>query len=152
MTRVSMVVSRYWSLAAAFLLPVIETVVESTVRLGAYDEVARTALFVICLALLVHSWFVQRRYAQSRWQLAFWTLFLSLVALGPLWLGLNVIRFYSYDSQWLSTLWYHNLYGCVVELQDVVILSAKMLGILIVLWLIADLARWLWNRCFGKLP
>jgi hypothetical protein len=146
----SRIFDRYWSLGAALLLPVMEIVAESTVRLGEYDEVLRALFSVVCLALLAHSWFLQRRYSQSRWRLAFWTLLLSLVVLGPIWLGLNVIRFYSYDLgadyQRNSTLWYHNLYWYVVESQDIIVLLAKILGIAIVVWVAIDLVRWLAKR------
>jgi hypothetical protein len=140
---------RYWSLVVAFILPVIEIVVELKY---AYpdNELTRVTVSVLCLALLIHSWFMQRRYVKNKWRLAFFTLVLSLIALGPLWLGLNVIRFYSYDLgadyQRNSTLWYHNLYWYTVELQDTIILLAKVLGIAVVLWAIVDLARWLVKR------
>ena len=154
MPKAHPIIARYWSLAAALVLPVIEIVAESTVRLREYDEVTRAVLSVVCLALLVHSWFMQRRYAQSRWRLAFWTLFLSLVALGPLWLGLNVVRFYSYDVavdyQRNSALWYHNLYWYVVEWQGRIVLLAKVLVIVVVLWAIVDFVRWLVKRIMRK--
>jgi hypothetical protein len=147
MLRTHLIFDRYWSLAAAIILPI---VVESIVSFEKYEEMSWAVLSAVCMALLVHSWFMNRRYTQSKWRLAFWTLFLSLVAFGPIWLGLNVIRFYSYDSQWISTLWYHNLYGCVVELQDAIILLAEVLGIAVALWVIVDLVRWLAKRVMRK--
>jgi hypothetical protein len=145
-SKTRLIFERYWSLAVALLLPVMEIVAESSIRLGEYNEVLRAILSIVCLALLVHSWLMQRRCTQSRWRLAFWTLLLSLVVLGPLWLGFNVIRFYSYDLQWKSTLWYHKVYWYVVELQDAIILLAEILGIVIVSWVVVALSRWLVNR------
>jgi hypothetical protein len=43
---------------------------------------------------------LQRRYAKNKWRLAFFTLLLSLIILGPLWLGLNVLRAHYYPLHW----------------------------------------------------
>jgi hypothetical protein len=150
MMNLSNLLARYWSLATAILLPVIEFLTESLTRpLGDY-EVARAVLSVVCIALLVHSWFMQRKYAESKWRLAFFTLLLTLVVLGPVWLGLNAMRFYSYnhaaDYERYSTVWYHNLYWYAVEWQDTIVLLAKILGIAVLLWVIVDLVRWLTKR------
>jgi len=110
-------------------------------------EVARAVLSVACIALLVHSWFMQRRYAQRKWRLVFWTLFLSLVALGPLWLGLNVIRAYSYPENWKTDI---ALYENICYLQDIVEQLAKVLGIAVFLWVLVDFVRWLVKRSYGK--
>jgi len=146
--RLSMLVSRYWSLALAITLPLLDLFCEQLTRsFGGYDEVVRIFLSAICVALLVHSWFMQRKYARSRWRLAFLTLLLSLLFIGPLWLGLNVIRGESYDLaadyERNVHLWYHNLYWYVVELQDLLVQLAIVLGAALALWLIVDLARWL---------
>jgi len=138
---------RYWSLAAALLLPIIEFSCEGVIRLFMDYEVARAVLSVACIALLVHSWFMQRRYAQRKWRLVFWTLFLSLVALGPLWLGLNVIRAYSYPENWKTDI---ALYENICYLQDIVEQLAKVLGIAVFLWVLVDFVRWLVKRSYGK--
>lgn len=143
MPIVRLILDRYWSLAAAILLPVMEIVAESFVRLGEYDEVLRAILSVVCLALLVHSWFTQRKYTSSQWRLGFFTLLLSLVALGPVWLGLNVIRYYSYAGEQQYT-----LYGVVVHLQDVVVWLAETLCAVVSLWVIVDLVRWMKRQSF----
>ena len=62
------------------------------------SEPVRALAAIVCLGLLVQSWFVQKQYARSRRQLVLVTLILSLPALASVWLGLNVIRFYSYDG------------------------------------------------------
>ena len=131
-------VIRYWSLAAAIFLPMIDIVAESALTLGEYDEVLRALVSVLCLTLLVHSWLMQRRFAQSVWRRAFWTVLLSLIALGPFWLGLNVIRYYSYAGEEQYT-----LYEAVVYLQDAVVLLAKAVCLVVLLWGIVDFARWL---------
>ena len=150
MPKESHVLYRYWSVVTAIILPVIVFFVEGTVRAFPDYEVVRAVISVLCIALLVHSWFMQRRFVQSRWRLAFFTLLLWLPALGALWLGLNVIRSYTYDSaadyRLYSTVWYQGLYWKVVELQNTIVLLAKVLGIAAALWTIVDLARWLARR------
>lgn len=138
---------RYWSLAAALLLPVIEFSCEGIIRLFMDYEVARAVLSAACIVLLIHSWFIQRRYAQRKWRLVYWTLFLSLLSLGPLWLGLNVIRAYSYPENWKTDI---ALYENICYVQDIVEQLAKVLGIAVVLWVIVDFVRWLVKRSFGK--
>jgi len=149
MPKTHPIFDRYWSLAVALLLPIIEFSCEGLIRLFINYEVPRAVLSVACIVLLVHSWFMQRRYVQRKWRLVFWTLFLSLVALGPLWLGLNVIRAYSYPENWKTDV---ALYENICYVQDIVEQLAKVLGIVVVLWVIIDLARWLAKRSFGKLP
>jgi hypothetical protein len=140
---------RYWSLATALALPVVEFFAEVAMKgFWGYYEVVRVVISVVCLTLLVHSWFMQRRYTQSRWRLGFWTLLLSLVVLGPIWLGVNVLRFYAYPSNWNR--W--ELWQNVCYLQYRVEQLAQVLGIAVVLWMIIDLARWLAKRSFRKLP
>jgi hypothetical protein len=88
---------------------------------------------------------VQRRFTQSKWRIAFFAILLGLLALGPLWLGLNVIRFYSYAGEQQYT-----LYGAVVHSQDAVVWLAKALCAAVALWVVVDLARWLWKRFAGS--
>jgi hypothetical protein len=146
MPKTHPIIDRYWSLAAALLLPVIEFSCEGIIRLFMDYEVARAMLSVACIALLIHSWFMQRKYAKSKWRLAFFTLLLSLIALGPLWLGLNVIRAYSYPENWKTDV---ALYENICYLQDIVEQLAKVLGIAVVLWTIVDLVRWLAKRIWA---
>jgi hypothetical protein len=147
MLKLSKLFARYWSLATAILLPVIEFLTEGLTRpLGDY-EVARAVLSVVCIALLVHSWFMQRKYAENKWRLAFFTLLLTLVVLGPVWLGLNVMRAHFYPMNWITD---QALYGNICDLQDRVTQLAEVLGIAVALWAIVDLVRWLTKRISAK--
>jgi hypothetical protein len=144
MLKKHQIFSRYWSLAAALLLPIIEFSSEGLIRLFMNYEVARAVLSVVCIALLVHSWFMHRRYAENKWRLAFFTLLLSLIVLGPLWLGLNVLRAHYYPLYWDDqeiAVWSN-----ICKLQDRTELFAKVLGIAVALWALVDLARWLAKR------
>ena len=144
MMKLSKLLARYWSLATAILLPVIEFLTEGLLRPLGYYEVARAVLSVVCIALLVHSWFMQRKYAESKWQLAFFTLLLTLVALGPVWLGLNVMRAHFYPLNWTTD--EILLYTNICDLQDRVIQLTEVLGIAVALWVIVDRVRWLIKR------
>jgi len=142
MLRTRQIFGRYWSLGAALILPVIGIVVESTIsRSWDCEKITLAVISVVCVALLVLSWFKQRKYTQSKWRLAFFTILLSLLALGPLWLGLNVVRSYSYAGEQPYT-----LYGAFVHLQDAVVRLAKVLCAVVLLWVVVDLARWIGRR------
>jgi hypothetical protein len=141
MSMVRRFLKRYWSLAAAILLPVIKVL--------SGEFISNELLSVICATLLVHSWFMQRKYAKSKWRLVFLTLLLSLIMLGPIWLGMNVIRADSYPSNWKNDV---DRYFYICNMQDRVVQLAEVLGIAVVLWVIVDLGRWLVKRSFKKLP
>jgi|GEM_PF-4660506 hypothetical protein len=60
------------------------------------SEPGRAVASALCMALMIQSWVMQRRYAKNRERLVLLTLALTLPALASLWLGMNVLRFYSY--------------------------------------------------------
>jgi hypothetical protein len=108
---------RYWSLAIALGLPVI-------VFLFMDYQSVRAITSIVCMILLVHSWLIQRRYTQNRLVLLCWTFVLLLPMLGAIWLGLNVIRVYTYDyaadyNRHLGDL-RRDLYWPVVKIQDLI--------------------------------
>jgi hypothetical protein len=143
MARAFGALGRYWSLVAATILPLVELFTELVTRgFWGFHEIVRAALSIVLIALLVHSWFMQRRFAQSKWRFAFLTLLLSLLALGPLWLGLNVIRYYAHPMNWNN--W--ELWQSICNLQYRVEQLAEVLGAAVALWVIFDLVRWLVKR------
>ena len=126
---------RFWSLALALLVPVVETFAEG----GHIDyEVQRAAVAFVGIALIVHSWIMQRRIVKNNWKLAFWTMLLTFLALGFLWLGLNSIRGSTYpDDPHASNL----AYWFAVEWQDRIILLARVLAGVLGIWIVVDLTR-----------
>lgn len=52
---------------------------------------------MLSTVLLVHSWRTQMRCSQGTLPLMLWTSVLLLPMLGAIWLGLNVIRGYTYE-------------------------------------------------------
>lgn len=148
MPKTHPIFDRYWSLAAAILLPVIELSCEGLIRLFMDYEVARAVLAVVSIALLVHSWLLQRKHTTNRWRLGFFTLLLSLVALGPVWLELNVFRYYAHPMNWNK--W--ELWQAICEWQYRVEQLAQILVVGVALWVTVDLVRWRVKRGLGKLP
>jgi hypothetical protein len=98
------------------------------------------------MALVIQSWFMQRRYARNRERLALITLALSLPAFASLWLGLNVLRFYSYAPESRA-----QLYLAVVHLQQIIQSAAFAIGPVVVFWTIVELSCFLAERISFKL-
>jgi hypothetical protein len=113
---------RYWSLVTALGLPLMVFFV-----LDRYET--RVITSIACMILLIHSWFMQRRYTQNRFHLLFWTLVLFLPMLGASWLGLNVIRAatynYAVDYQRHHGDFRQSLYWNVVTIQGLIIRIAR---------------------------
>jgi hypothetical protein len=69
---------------------------------------------------------------------------LCVLVLGPVWLGLNVLRAHYYPLYWDDqevAVWSN-----ICDLQDRVKQLAEVLGIAVALWALVDLARWLAKR------
>jgi hypothetical protein len=60
---------------------------------------------------------------------------LLLPALGSIWLGLNVVRYYSHDPESPES-----LYSTVVRIQDVLVSCGFVVGLIAMQWLIAEIA------------
>jgi len=110
------------------------------------SEPGRAVASVVCLALVMQSWFTQRRYVKSRERLVLVALALSLPALASVWLGLNVLRFYSYDP--VSDI---SVYSTVVRLQAIVEGVAYAIGLVVFFWTIVEVSCFLAERISVKL-
>jgi hypothetical protein len=131
----SPVLARSWSViavAAVFGLVVSGSLV---------SEPGRAVASVLCVALVIQSWVMQRRFARTRERLFLFTLALSLPALASLWLGLNVLRFYSYAPESGA-----QLYSTVVRLQEVIQSVAYAIGLVVFFWTIVELSCFLADR------
>jgi len=102
------------------------------------SEPGRAVASVVCLALVMQSWFEQRRYVRSRERFVLVTLALSLPALASLWLGLNVLRFYSYSPESQA-----RLYSTVVRLQAIIDGVAYAIGLVVFFWTIVEISCFL---------
>jgi hypothetical protein len=110
------------------------------------SEPGRAVASVVCLGLVIQSWFTQRRYVKSRERLVLVALALSLPALASVWLGLNVLRFYSYDP--VSEI---SVYSVVVRLQAIIERFAYVIGLVVVFWTIVEISCSLAERMSVKL-
>ena len=135
MSTTSRALARFWSVAAVI-------VILGLVPFGFLGSEPRRAFAsILCVALLIHSWFMQRRFIRTPQRLVLLTLVLCLPALASLWLGLNVIRFYSYAPESEAS-----VYSAVIRLQVVIEWCTATVGAVVVFWTIVELARWLVNR------
>jgi hypothetical protein len=136
----STILARTWSLFAVF-------VIFGLVVAGVFSsEPGRAVASVLCILLLIQSWVTQRKYLRSRERVVLLSLALSLPALAALWLGLNVMRFYSYDPE--SPAQFHS---AVIHIQEVVQDLALAVGLVVLFWAIVDLSCFLAGRISAKL-
>lgn len=110
------------------------------------SEPGRAVASVVWLGLVIQSWFMQRRYVKSRERLILVALALSLPALASVWLGLNVLRFYSYDP--VSDI---SVYSVVVRLQAIIEGVAYAIGLVVFFWTIVEISCFLAERISVKL-
>ena len=110
------------------------------------SEPGRAVASVVCLGLVIQSWFTQRKYVKSRERLVLVALALSLPALASVWLGLNVLRFYSYDP--VSDI---SVYSVVVRLQAIIEGVAYAIGLVVFFWTIVEISCFLAERISFKL-
>jgi uncharacterized membrane protein len=139
---VRILVKRFWSLALALGLPVVELFAEKSSIYPDY-EIMRAVLSVVGIALLCHSWVMQRTNVKNSWRLAFWTLLLMLFVLGFLWLGLNSIRGSTYPNDPNADNW---AYWFAVEWQERIVVLQRIVATIIGILAVIDLVRWFNNR------
>ncbi len=123
----SAVLTRSWSVVVVFA---IFGLVVSGVLLS---EPARAVASLLCIALLIQSWIMQRRYARTHERLVFFTVALCLPALASIWLGLNVLRFYSHSGDSPT-----RTYPTVVYLQGIVRGVALAVALVVGFWAVVE--------------
>ena len=138
--------NRFWSVGAVALILFLLVAgsllpIPIPISRGLNSEPIRAMVSILCITLLVHAWFRQRAYTRTWHELVLVTLLLSLPALAFTWLGLNVIRSYSYDGEQGF-----GLYWVVVQLQDIIIWCGEIIGVIAVLWSLAELGLWVIGR------
>ena len=146
MEKVRELSKRFWSLALVVCLPMAELFAEQS-RLWPDYEMMRAILSAMCIALLVHSWLMQRDSVKSGWRLTFWTLLLLSFVLEFLWLGLNSVRGSTYPVDFQAD---NRAYWFAVVWQDRIALLAEALAGICGSWIAIDLARWISHRLGGR--
>jgi hypothetical protein len=139
---------RFWSLGLAIIIPVIEILIETLFESGQDTiEIRRTVVALVGIALLIHAWNMQRRDVNSTWRLTFWTMLLTLLALGFLWLGLNTSRGNTYPADFSADNWW---FWHVCEWQDWIFSGAKVLAAVLAVWIVVDLVRGSFHYWTGR--
>jgi len=156
MSKARQIFGRYWSLAIACLIPLLDSYadrfpegpIESQGQsIAAQSNVVTTLCLIygvgaaICLGLLIHSWVMQRRLTRNMWRLVFWTHVLLFPAFITLILGLHRIQTYTYDlaadfQRWGGGVWYQSLHFHAEDVAEKLIWLVLLDAILIILWAI----------------
>jgi len=137
-------IERFWSIAAAIVIFGLLALSDDLLRSAnaiSFSEAVRAIGSVCCIFLLVHSWLKQRTSTTTWHGLVYCTLVLLLPTLGAIWLGLNVVRFYSYAPDSVP-----NMYSIVMMVQDVIVWCSAFVGIIAVGWSVFGFACWLGKR------
>lgn len=102
MRQRTQIARRLGTAVLAVLLPIVVWLIEMPLQrsLGVDLWMARVATSIVCIGLLIHSWWLQRAYSRSTVELGFVTCLLVLPLLGAVWLGLNVMRSHLYPTNW----------------------------------------------------
>jgi len=146
MEKVRELSKRFWSLAIVLCLPMAELFAEQF-RFWPDYEVMRAVLSAMCIALLIHSWFMQRASVKIGWRLTFWTLLLVFFVLEFLWLALNSIRGSTYPVDFQAN---NRAFWFAVVWQDRIALLAEGIAGIVGTWIAFDLARWFTYRLRGS--
>ena len=103
------------------------------------SEPLRGVISIMCIGLAVYQWTIYRR--GQRFSLpGFVLLTLTMVSL---WLGLNVIRYYTYRRHSMGILGWH---GLVIRTQELLMWPILCAVLIVTLWAIIDLAHWIAGR------
>jgi hypothetical protein len=109
------------------------------------SEIVRAVLAVVCTGLMIFQWLIYRKTDRGT-QLLLLSLVVTTLGLSSVWLGLNVVRFYTYDPESPQTWAWHTLIAHVQEIIEWVIVA---LASVVVLWGLLLVARWLNRRFFA---
>ena len=109
------------------------------------SEIVRAVLAVLCTSLMFYQWLIYRKTNRGM-QLFFLSLVVGGLALSSVWIGLNVVRFYTYDPE-SHRLWaWHML---IVHIQEIVKWAVVGLAAVAFLCGLLLLARWINERLFA---
>ncbi len=108
-----------------------------------HSEPIRGLLAIGCTLLIVRHWRWYRRSGTGR-RLAYLSAICGGFILAFLWLGLNVVRFYTYDPESVHT-WAVHIF--VADVQDVLAIPIAGLVVIVFVWSLAYFAHWLVETC-----
>ena len=109
------------------------------------SEIVRAVLAVFCTALMIYQWLIYRKTNRGM-QLLFLWLVVGGLTLSSIWVGLNVVRFYTYDPE-SNRMWaWHML---IVQIQEIIKWAVVGLAAIAFLCGLLLLARWINERLFA---
>ena len=97
-------------------------------------------LAIVCIVLAIYQWKILRRTQR----LSLPGLLLLTLVMVSLWIGLSVIRFYTYPTD--SVRHMLPLYGVVVRAQRLLIWPVVASVFVVTIWTIVRVSRWLSSR------
>jgi hypothetical protein len=110
-----------------------------------HSEIVRALLAVGCTGLMIFQWLIYRKTDRGT-QLLFLSLVVTALGLSSVWLGLNVVRFYTYDPESPQTWAWHML---IAHVQEIIEWTVVALVSVVFLWGLLLVARWLNRRFFA---
>jgi hypothetical protein len=110
-----------------------------------HSEIVRALLAVGCTGLMIFQWLIYRKTDRGT-QLLFLSLVVTALGLSSVWLGLNVVRFYTYDPESPQTWAWHKL---IAHVQEIIEWTVVALVSVVFLWGLLLVARWLNRRFFA---
>lgn len=123
----------HWPILAAMCFLPLAVVLRS--------ERLRAVFAVGCFGLLIYQSFLYRRAGTGLRYLSL-SLIVIWAGLACVWLGLNVIRYYTYDP--FSE---HSIFTTVISAQDALLWPIRVLAVLVCVWAPIDVVRF-WRRSY----
>ncbi len=106
------------------------------------SEIVRAALAVTCIGLMAFQWAIYRKRFFGA-QLALLSLIVAWFIVASLWLGLNVVRYYTYNPEDARTWAWHT---AVIQIQFPLAWAMVLLVPVVAVWLMFLFARWLSSK------
>jgi hypothetical protein len=108
------------------------------------SDIVRAVLAVGCTGLMIFQWLIYRKTDRGT-QLLFLSLLVRTLGLSSVWLGLNVVRVYTYDTE-SPQIWARHM--LIVDVQEIIQWTVVALATVVFLGGLLLLARWLNRRFF----
>ena len=106
------------------------------------SEVVRAVLAVTCIALMAFQWALYRKtVGGSKFLLL--SLIVAWFTLASLWLGLNVVRYYTYNPESARTWAWHTL---VAQIQTPILWAMALLIPVVFTWVLWLFVHWISGR------
>lgn len=109
------------------------------------SDIVRAALAAGCTGLMIFQWLIYRKTERGM-RLLFLSLLVTTLGLSSVWLGLNVVRVYTYDPE-SPQIWARHM--LIVDAQEIIQWTVVALATVVSLWGLLLVARRLNRRFFA---